>query len=198
MNGTEVGQQTAPASATRVSPCPGRSPTASTSSRRRPKRSPGWSARSRRRSRSRWTTRLRRSRRSGWIPLSRRRPFGQNDDGDADDAARRSDRSGSDGELVQTGALTTADSSGNFSFYPVNLPNLGTYTFTVQATDVAGNVSTLSETVTRLDNTLPSNLLAAGCDAQRVRDDGPVGDTVTISSGHRNARRQAAGERSAL
>ena len=38
---------------------------------------------------------------------------------------RRADDAGRDGELVETGALTTADSSGNFSFYPVNLPNLG-------------------------------------------------------------------------
>ena len=61
--------------------------------------------------------------------------------------------------LLETGAKTTADASGNFSFYPVNLPNLGAFTFTVQVTDVAGNMNTMQKTFTRIDNTLPSNLL---------------------------------------
>ena len=78
-------------------------------------------------------------------------------------------------------ATTTANSSGDFTFYPVNLPSLGTFTFTAQATDVAGNVSSLSETFTRLDNTLPSNLLPPDVTLNVSETTAKVGDTVTIS-----------------
>ena len=84
-------------------------------------------------------------------------------------------------KLVETGATTTADSSGNFSFYPVNLPNLGTYTFTVQATDVAGNTNTFAQTFTRLDNTLPSNLLPPDVTLNLSETTARVGDTVTLT-----------------
>ena len=84
-------------------------------------------------------------------------------------------------ELLQTGATTTADSSGDFSFYPVNLPNLGSYTFTVEVTDVAGNTNTLAQTFTRIDNTLPSNLLPPDVTLNVSETTARVGDTVTLS-----------------
>jgi RHS repeat-associated protein len=50
--------------------------------------------------------------------------------------------------LEQTGASTTSDSTGAFSFSGVALA-LGANTFTVQATDQAGNTSTVQHTITR-------------------------------------------------
>ncbi len=84
-------------------------------------------------------------------------------------------------ELLQTGATTTADSSGDFSFYPVSVPNLGTYTFTAQVTDVAGNTNTLAATFTRIDNTLPSNLLPPDVTLNVSETTARVGDTVTLT-----------------
>ncbi len=84
-------------------------------------------------------------------------------------------------ELLQTGATTTADSSGDFSFYPVNLPNLGTYIFSAEVTDVAGNTNTLAQTFTRIDNTLPSNLLPPDVTLNVSETTARVGDTVTLS-----------------
>ncbi len=84
-------------------------------------------------------------------------------------------------ELVETGALTTADASGSFSFYPVNLPTLAAYTFTVKATDVAGNSSTLPQTFTRVDNTLPSNLIPPDVTLNLSETTARVGDTVTFN-----------------
>jgi RHS repeat-associated protein len=84
-------------------------------------------------------------------------------------------------ELVETGAETTADSSGNFAFYPVNLPNLAAYTFTAQVTDVAGNSSSLQKTFTRIDNTLPSNLLPPDVTLILSQNTARVGDTVTFT-----------------
>ncbi|MDY7012365.1 MAG: Ig-like domain-containing protein, partial [Cyanobacteriota bacterium] len=52
--------------------------------------------------------------------------------------------------LVETGATTTADAQGNFSFSNVNL-NLGDNSFTVEVTDAAGNTSSATQTITRLD-----------------------------------------------
>lgn len=50
--------------------------------------------------------------------------------------------------LLETNATTTADAVGQFSFAGVNLTS-GTNTFTVRATDAAGNSSTFSRTLTR-------------------------------------------------
>jgi hypothetical protein len=58
--------------------------------------------------------------------------------------------------LLQTGARTTSDATGAFSFSGVALA-LGANTFTVQATDQAGNLGTAQHTITRdpaFDNTL--------------------------------------------
>ncbi len=84
-------------------------------------------------------------------------------------------------ELMETGALTTADSSGNFSFYPVNLPTLAAYTFTAKATDTAGNTTTVAKTFTRVDNTLPSNLLPPDVTVNVSGTTARVSDTVSIS-----------------
>ncbi|WP_249070113.1 putative Ig domain-containing protein [Argonema antarcticum] len=51
-------------------------------------------------------------------------------------------------KLLETNATALADVTGKFSFSGVSL-NLGANTFTVQATDIAGNTSTVSRTITR-------------------------------------------------
>ena len=84
-------------------------------------------------------------------------------------------------ELVETGATTTSDSSGNFAFYPVNLPTLAAYTFTVEVTDVAGNVNTQAKTFTRIDNTLPSNLIPPDVTLDLSQTTAQLGDTVTFT-----------------
>ena len=84
--------------------------------------------------------------------------------------------------------MTTADSSGNFSFYPVNLPNLGAYTFTAKVTDVAGNVNSMQQTFTRIDNELTSNLLPPDVTLNLSETTARVGDTVTITVINRDAR----------
>ena len=50
--------------------------------------------------------------------------------------------------LVETGATTTADAAGKFSFTGVSLPVVGANLFHVQATDAAGNVGTGTNTFT--------------------------------------------------
>ena len=99
-------------------------------------------------------------------------------------------------ELVETGATTTADSSGNFSFYPVNMPTLAAYTFTVQVTDVAGNMSTLAGNIHPRRQHAAVEPASARRDAQRFGDDGPYRRHGEHLCGHGDARRQAAGERS--
>src|SRR5262249_22275037 len=54
-------------------------------------------------------------------------------------------------KLVETDDTTTADQTGKFSFYPVSLQKFGDYRFTAIATDVAGNTSQFSRTITRAD-----------------------------------------------
>ena len=61
------------------------------------------------------------------------------------------------------------------------MPNLGAYTFTVQATDVAGNTATLAQTFSRIDNTLPANLLPPDVTLNVSETTARVGDTVTLS-----------------
>ncbi len=117
----------------------------------------------------------------GLDPADQAPPYGQNNTVLPTVQLAGQTEPGATVELVQTGALTTADSSGDFTFYPVNLPSLGAFTFTVQATDVAGNVSSLSETFMRLDDTLPSNLLPPDVTLNVSQTTAKVGDTVTIS-----------------
>ena len=59
--------------------------------------------------------------------------------------------------LTETGATTTADGTGQFSFGGVSLA-LGPNVFHVQATDAAGNVGTGEDTITRIapDQTPPA------------------------------------------
>ncbi len=83
--------------------------------------------------------------------------------------------------LVETGAQTTSDSSGNFSFYPVNMPNQGASTFTAKVTDVAGNISTLAETFTKIASTLNTNLLPPDVTLNLSESTARVGDAVTFS-----------------
>ena len=84
-------------------------------------------------------------------------------------------------KLVETGAQTTSDASGKFAFYPVNLPNLGDFTFTLQVTDVAGNVNTLARTFTRIDNTLPANLLPPDVTLNLSATTARLGDSVMLT-----------------
>ncbi|MEK6801410.1 MAG: putative Ig domain-containing protein [Nitrospirota bacterium] len=78
--------------------------------------------------------------------------------------------------LLETGATTQADASGNFSFTNVAL-NLGANTFTVRATDAAGNQRTESRTITRV---------AAGNNAPVLNAIGPQtvneGATLTFTA----------------
>ena len=53
-------------------------------------------------------------------------------------------------ELVETGAITTADATGRFSFVGVALAS-GPNSLTVQAGDGAGNISEFSQTITRVE-----------------------------------------------
>ncbi len=76
--------------------------------------------------------------------------------------------------LTNTNASTTADSSGNFTFSNVALTN-GTATFTVKATDAAGNVSTFSQAITR--NQIPLDVTV---DALTTKDTTPT-ITGTVS-----------------
>ena len=84
-------------------------------------------------------------------------------------------------KLLETGATATADSSGDFSFYPVNLPNLGRYTFTVEATDVAGNTATLPKTFMRISDILATNLIPPDVTLNISTTTARVGDTVTFT-----------------
>ena len=61
------------------------------------------------------------------------------------------------------------------------MPTIAAYTFTAQVTDVAGNVSTLAETFTRVDNTLPSNLIPPDVTLNVSETTARIGDTVNIS-----------------
>ena len=63
----------------------------------------------------------------------------------------------------------------------MNLTALGAVTFTAKVTDVAGNTNSLPETFTRIDNTLPSNLLPPDVTLDLTETTARVGDTVTIS-----------------
>ncbi len=83
--------------------------------------------------------------------------------------------------LVAVGLEATADASGNFAFYPVSLPDLGSTTFTVEVVDVAGNTNMLTKTFTRIDNTLPSNLLPPDVTIDLAETTARVGDTVTLT-----------------
>jgi RHS repeat-associated protein len=83
--------------------------------------------------------------------------------------------------LVETGQLTTSDASGSFSFYPVSLPNLGSTSFTARVVDVAGNVNALTTSVTRIDNTLPSNLLPPDVAIATSETTARVGDSITLT-----------------
>ena len=115
-------------------------------------------------------------------PGSQTRPYGQNLTVFQTVTLDGQTKPGSLVTLLQTQAQTTADSSGNFSFYPVNLPNLGAFTFTVQVTDIAGNVNTQSITVTRVDDTLSTNLLPPDVTLNVSKTTAPLGDTVNISA----------------
>jgi YD repeat-containing protein len=84
-------------------------------------------------------------------------------------------------KLLAVGLQATADASGNFAFYPVSIPNIGSTTFTVQVVDVAGNTNVLTKSFTRIDNTLPSNLLPPDVTIDLTATTARVGDTVTLT-----------------
>ncbi len=82
--------------------------------------------------------------------------------------------------LVETGAETTADASGNFAFFPVSV-NMGANTFTLKVIDDAGNVNTLQKTITREANILATNLLPPDVIVNVSATTAQVGGTVTIT-----------------
>ena len=83
-------------------------------------------------------------------------------------------------KLVKTGAETTADASGDFAFYPVNLQNLGATTFTLLVTDPAGNTNAAAQSFTRIANELGVNLLPPDMTLTTTQSTARVGDTVTL------------------
>src|SRR5262249_34137300 len=54
-------------------------------------------------------------------------------------------------KLLETGEFVSANAMGGFSFYPITLDDFKDYSFTIQATDVAGNTSQFTRVVTRAD-----------------------------------------------
>ncbi|WP_422925495.1 putative Ig domain-containing protein [Singulisphaera sp. PoT] len=81
--------------------------------------------------------------------------------------------------LVETGAVATADASGNFRFDGVSLP-LGVKTFHVRATDAAGNVGTATQSLIHCG-------FAGDLSGWNVSQDGgsdPGKGTVTPTDGH--------------
>ena len=76
---------------------------------------------------------------------------------------------------------TTADAAGNYSLYPVNMPNVGSYTFTVQSVDAAGNATTLAKTFTRIAEVTTANLLPPDVTLTVSETTARVGDTVTAT-----------------
>jgi ELWxxDGT repeat protein len=81
--------------------------------------------------------------------------------------------------VIKEGAITlstqTADGSGHWSFSPASLTQ-GAHTFTVVATDLAGNVSATSPLTFTYDTTAPT-LLSALSSAATVKS----GDTITLT-----------------
>lgn len=87
--------------------------------------------------------------------------------------------------LEQTGATTTADNTGKYSFTSVNLVG-GDNAFTVRATDIAGNTSTFSTTIYRFsaptainltNNTIAENSVVGKVIGELSSIDPDTGDT---------------------
>src|SRR5262249_36313153 len=73
-----------------------------------------------------------------------------------------------------------SDASGAFEFYPIPLTHQGDYTFTVRATDTAGNTSSFSRTVTR-NAQLETDLLPPDVTLSLSQTTAAVGDSVLIT-----------------
>lgn len=54
-------------------------------------------------------------------------------------------------KLLETAEIVASDAKGVFSFYPIALDDFQDYSFTMQATDLAGNISQFTRTITRSD-----------------------------------------------
>ncbi len=131
----------------------------------------------------------------GLDTLSDARPYGHNLTVFAVVGLTGQTAPGAEVTLVETGARTTSDASGNFSFYPVSLPNVGAYTFTLKVTDVAGNVNSEQKTFTRIANTLPVEPAPAGRHPDPVGDHRAAGGYGHVHDPDDHARRPAARER---
>ena len=117
----------------------------------------------------------------GLDSLSDARPFGHNLTQMAVVGFTGQTEAGAAVTLVETGAKTTADAAGNYSLYPVNMPNVGSYTFTVQSVDAAGNATTLAKTFTRIAEVTTANLLPPDVTLTVSETTARVGDTVTAT-----------------
>ena len=94
-------------------------------------------------------------------------------------------------ELVQTGQQSLSDVGGNFSFADISLV-LGANNFTIVATDLAGNQSQLSQTVTRLPSAPinqspifepvgPLSVMPGGRLEIQLMAEDPEGEPITFS-----------------
>ena len=88
-------------------------------------------------------------------------------------------------KLVETGAMTTADASGNFSFYPVNLPSAGGLHVHGAGDRRRGQRDDVAEDVHAHRQHAAVEPASARRDAERLRDDGPGG-----RHGHVHGRRR--------
>ncbi len=83
-------------------------------------------------------------------------------------------------ELLETGATGTSEDDGSFAFGRISLPSLGDFDFNLQASDIAGNTTVGSTTVTR-NNFIPTDLLRPEVTLEVSSDTNFVGDAVTVT-----------------
>lgn len=84
--------------------------------------------------------------------------------------------------LVETGAVTQADTSGRYAFAGIDLA-LGDNSFTVQATDLAGNQRSITQTFKRLETTPGFDDELSGWTPSEGGGSGPGAGTVTAQDG---------------
>ena len=115
---------------------------------------------------------------------------------DADDRLQGQTVPGATVTLVETGAETTADSSGNFAFYPVNFPDLGATHVHRDGDRCRGQHHHPAPRPSRGSTTRsPSNLLPPDVTLNLSETTARVGDTVTFIDPDPDPRRPAPGQR---
>src|SRR5262249_54272955 len=80
--------------------------------------------------------------------------------------------------LLETGATTTSDATGRFTFAGVNLTP-GANTVDVRVTDVVGNVATAERTITRIVSNISTGQERPVIAAALAHDTAPDGQTNT-------------------